>query len=307
MAITEDRIVVWSTSCEDFTPLSIWDSSSRTLKHFQSRRICDDFAVLRHADRVLLMSGINSVRLSKSIITKQYDSDGKLDSSLDIPCPQHEYIGSYKASDKYCRVISSDSNPSITFASYRYSLASRRLVSTNFQYHTATRTLTSSIRRCPLPRTSDDVKKGISHHRINGFTIHSQNVCSIAWKRSSKPRDTTWFNSAERESFDNPEHEFYDWRGEKPLTHGTSELCSINLAINEQTQYWERQRYQKLWKCCGDERFLVKLFNDSCEVYCFDKDFHMKGENKAYRAERDWRAAKRSKMRQHKAEKIEQD
>jgi len=149
------------------------------------------------------------------------------------------------------------------------------------------------------------VKNDLQRHRLHGFTIHSQNVFSIAWKRSSTPNDIPWFcHGSGRESFDEAEHEFYEWQGEKPLTHNTSEFCSINLAIYDQAKYWEQERYARLWKCCGDERFLIKLFDDRFEVYCFDEDFHMKRENKAYRTERDRRAAERSKKRQQEAEKI---
>jgi hypothetical protein len=305
IAITEDRIVVWSTWCQDFTPLSIWDSTWKTLQHFRCPRTYKDFAVLRHADQVILMSGISSLRSSKSVIVRDSDSDGKLDASLEMPCPRHVYLGTYEAANEFSRPLSSESSPSTTFANYRFSSAGGRITSANFHYHPTTRSLTTRIRRSPFPRTSEEVRKDLQPCQLHGFTIHTQNVFSIAWEKSSIIKKTEWHDRGpRRENYHEVEHDFYDWRGELLLTHGTSELSSINCAIYEHDKNWEWQRYAKLWKCCGVERFLVKLFDNRFEVYCFDKDFCMPRTDKAYRAERERRAAARSKKRQRQARKL---
>jgi hypothetical protein len=192
IAITEDRIVVWSTSCEDFTPLSIWDSTGKTLRHFRCPRTYEDFAVLRHADQVILMSGISSLRTSKSVNVKDYNSDGKLDASLEMPCPRHEYVGTYKATHEFSMPLSSESSPSITFANYRFSSGSQTITSANFNYHPAARTLTTTVLRSPFPQTSVEVRNDLQHRRLHGFTIHTQNVFSIAWKKV-RPQKTSSF------------------------------------------------------------------------------------------------------------------
>jgi hypothetical protein len=166
--------------------------------------------------------------------------------------------------------------------------------------------LHSTLSNFPDKRAFEEWRE---HIRLHGFTIHSQNVFSIAYKNSSIPNPAPLLNGAhwiERDYFNDKKHEFYYWQDEKPFTHAKSELCSINLAIYGQPDYRERHRYENLIKCLGNERFLVKYITDRFEVYCFDKYFSLAAESKAYREERDRRAAERSKKRQQRADEIAQ-
>jgi hypothetical protein len=60
----------------------------------------------------------------------------------------------------------------------------------------------------------------------------------------------------------------------------------------------------KLWKCFGDKSFLVKCFEKTVEIYCFDQKFPLAYECKKYKNERDRLAEERSRQREIIAERI---
>lgn len=308
VAITGDNIVVWNTLCEGSTPISTWDSRSKTLKHFRCQKTHPDFAVVRHADETILLLGVSSLRASGSVVAKQYDPHGNLDSSQGISCPDHPLLNTYISRNEFSKVLFSDLNPSITFPDYRFTPSNQKLTNANFDFNAATCTLTCSTRRSQLP-VADFDKQGVKRLRLNGFTVHSQNVFSIAYKNCSLPNPhgirLGWFNH-EQDYFIDGEHESYCWQGARTLTYNTSELHNINLAICGQPDNRGRSRYLKLWKWFGDERFLVKCFDNRFEVYCFDKTFPLAMQCDSYRKERDRRATERSNQRKEKADRIAQ-
>jgi hypothetical protein len=147
-------MVAWSASSESFTPLSLWDSTSRTLKHFRSQKSYNDFTVTRHADENILLSSIGSLRASGSITAKHYDRDGTLSSSQSVTCPKHPMLNTYHSRNEYSKLLPASKNSeSVSLASYRFSRTQQKMRNANFEYNTRTRTLTSSHRRGQLPRT----------------------------------------------------------------------------------------------------------------------------------------------------------
>jgi hypothetical protein len=118
--------------------------------------------VVRHADETILVSGISSLRAFKSVIAEQYDSHGNLGSSQRIDCPSHPFVNAYRSRNEFSKILCSDSNPSITAVNYRFSSANQRPTNANFHYHTATRTLTSSTRRCRISLTNEHSKNDVN-------------------------------------------------------------------------------------------------------------------------------------------------
>jgi hypothetical protein len=80
------------------------------------------------------------------------------------------------------------------------------------------------------------------------------------------------------------------------------EIDSINEAIDDKPEHWKLNQYQTLWRCFGDDNFLVRCFTDSVELYCFEKDFSPFKECQLYRKERDRRATERSNQRRRIAD-----
>jgi hypothetical protein len=113
-AIRGDKIVAWSASSESITPLSLWDSTSKTLEHFRGQKSYNDFTVTRHADESILLSGIGSLRASGSIKAKHYDRDGTLSSSQSVTCPKHPILNTYHSRNEFSRLYqrAKSANPS---------------------------------------------------------------------------------------------------------------------------------------------------------------------------------------------------
>jgi hypothetical protein len=127
VAIRGDNIVVWSTLSEDFTPLSVWDSTSKTLEHFRSQKSYQDFTVVRYADETILLSGISTVRASEPVATKHYDSKETLESSQSISCPDHPLLHTWESPNEFSGVLfSSGVDGSVTLPHYRFSVPKQK-------------------------------------------------------------------------------------------------------------------------------------------------------------------------------------
>ena len=305
MSIRENRIVVWSTSSDGFTPISTWDSSSKALKHFRSQRSYQDFTVVRHADETVLLSGVQTLRTSQSMITKHYDYDGILQSSQNTPftqCTMHE---TWRPSNECSKILLSNTIvESMTFAHYRFSETRQTIKNVNFEYNAATRTLTSSTRRSVLPGDSENSESKPRSYRLSGLTIHSKDVFSIAGKDCLLPTYTD-----QRSHYVDDLHDFYCWQGAKTFTAATSDFEKINWDIrgrDEAHRLRDDEYGDAVCICFGDETFLVKCYQKVVEFYCFDKDLPSPGECPLYRQERERRVTARSEWRQHRAKTIAQ-
>jgi len=278
----------------------VWDSRSRTSKHFCSQQSYQDFTAVRHADDTILISGVSSLRTSRCITTKHYNSQGTLVSSQSISPPNHPF-NTYKLRNEFSKFLLSDtSDDSIAFAHYRFSCTKQKMTNANVEYNATTRALTCSSRRSQLPIPDIDSKDKVKYLRLHGCTIHLQDVISIAYKEGSLPKTQGGVGFC----FDLGA--FYSWQDAQTLTYTGAEIDSIIMAIWGEPDHEERYRPRKPVNCFSDDTFLVKCFEDSFEVYCFDKDLSLATSCESYRKERDRRAKERSKQRKSKARRIAQ-
>jgi hypothetical protein len=132
VAIRGDKIVVWSTLSEDFTPLFVWDSTSKTLKHLRSQKPYEDFTVVRYADEPFLLSGISTIMASESVAAKYYDSKWTLESSHSIFCPEHPLLHTWESPNEFSGVLfSSRIDDSTTPPHYRFSVPKQKFTNVN--------------------------------------------------------------------------------------------------------------------------------------------------------------------------------
>jgi hypothetical protein len=277
------------------------------VKHFHSLHPYEDFVVIPHADETISISGLATVRESESIEVQRFGSEGTLVLSDSAPCPHHPMRRTRRSPNEFSKVlVPAGSDEPVGVAHYRLSVSKQAVycVIVELKAATCSMMMMFSRLRSRLPVSDQESKDQVRYRELNGFTIHSHEVFSIAYKCGYLP------NLLDRASGASPfvdeKHEFYYWQDKRTLTRGPSEITSINLAVDGQPDDMEGYRNEGLWKCFGDETFLVKCYKNGIEIYCFDKDFASPVEYHLYRKERDQRAEKRSEGRMRYADQVKQ-